>query len=120
MEVGTNTYAQLQHELDIDTEWIQGLQDYFADLAHLYLFLLGDESDQLTQLSGDPAMFDRMRAVITPDQIWQIYNRLVNSTTEEQVIENTEYSNVIVAGIAVKAEGATEIGRASCRERVLW
>ena len=104
-EVGANAYAALEHKLDIDTEWIQGLQDYYADLAHLYLFLLGDENDIVTDFSGDESQLARIKTIVSQDQVRQIYDRLMSSTTEEQLIEDTDYSNVKLAGIAIKVEG---------------
>ncbi len=104
-EVGANAYAALEHKLDIDTEWIQGLQDYYADLAHLYLFLLGDENDKVTDFSGDESQLARIKTIVSQDQVRQIYDRLMSSTTEEQLIEDTDYSNVKLAGIAIKVEG---------------
>ncbi len=108
-QLGVNAYENLQRKLDIDTEWVQGLQDYYSELAHLYLFLLDDEGRQVTTFTGDPAMTARMQAIVTPDHVAQIFNRLMGSPTEEQVIEDTDYSNVKLAGIAIRVEGAAEL-----------
>ena len=105
-DVGNKPYAVLEHKVDIDIEWLQALQDYFASMAHLYMFLYDDTGKALTELSGDHTQMERMNAVINPNQVTHIYNRLVSSSAEEQVIEDTDYSNVKLAGIVIRIEDA--------------
>ena len=89
---------------DIDIEWLQSLQDYYAEMTHLYLYLLDDKGQPVTRLSGDTVEKDRMIAAISAKQVQQIYDRVMLSNTEDQVIEDGGYSNLRIAGIAIKAD----------------
>ncbi|MCR5507345.1 MAG: EAL domain-containing protein [Lachnospiraceae bacterium] len=101
--------AALDHNVDIDTEWLQNLQDYYADMAGLFLFLFDNAGKQLTLMSGDHAEADRIRAAIPESRITRIYERIMYSPTEEQVVEDTDYSNVKLAGISVRVDGIPAI-----------
>ncbi len=99
----------LEHKVDIDSEWLQTLQDYYADMAGLFLYLLNDEGGQITEMSGDRVEMDRLKSAISTEQAKQIYERLMHLSAEEQVIEDTEFSNVKMAGIVIKFEGIPAI-----------
>ena len=109
IETGMNTRATLAHKVDIDIEWIQSLQDIYADLAHVFMFILNDEGRQITRMSGDIVERERIASALSERQVSDIYDRLMNSGAEDQIVEDTVYSNMKVAGIAVKVEGISAI-----------
>ncbi len=108
-EVKEGSPATLEYKVDIDTEWLQNLQDYYADMAGLFLYLLNDEGKPITKLSGDPVEMERIKAVITPEQVDRLFKKLISSDAEEQIIEDTEFSNVKLAGIVIRIEGIAAI-----------
>ena len=104
-ETATLPHVIPQRRVSIDIEWLQKLQDYYADMAHLYLYLLDDRGEPVTRLSGDIVEKDRIRAAVPSELIQQVYDRVMFSNTEDQVVETAGFSNVKIAGIAIKAGG---------------
>ncbi|MCR5419576.1 MAG: EAL domain-containing protein [Lachnospiraceae bacterium] len=109
METVNVSGSALAHKVDIDAKWLQNLQDYYARMSNLFLFLLNDEGQQVTALSGDRVLVDRLVPAISDRQIKHVYERLMNSSTEDQIVEDTDYSNVKIAGIAIKVDGIAAI-----------
>ena len=108
-EVGLDSVPVLEHQIDIDTEWLKNVQDYYANMAHLFLYMVDNEGKALTEMSGDPVEIGRIRAALSAKQIDDIYERIMTGNTEEQIVEDTEFSNVKLAGIAVKMNGAVAL-----------
>lgn len=108
-EVGENTGSALEQKVDIDTEWLQSVQDYYADMSGLFIFLMDNEGRSLTSMSGDAVEMGRIRSAVSKKQIDSIYDRVMHSNTEEQIVEDTEYSNVKLASIAIKVDGVAAI-----------
>ena len=104
-ESGAPPNATLDNSINIDIEWLQSLQDHYADMAHLYLYLLNDKGQPVTRLSGDFVEKDRMRAAVSTEQVQQVYDRVMLSNTEDQVVETGGYSNLKIAAIAVRVHG---------------
>ena len=104
-ESGAPPQATPDHNIDMDIEWLQGLQDYYADMTHMYMYLLDSQGQPVTSLSGDAIEKERMKAAVSTEQVQQIYDRVMLSNTEDQVVETGEYSNLKIAGIAVRVNG---------------
>ena len=104
-ETATSSQVIPHRRVSIDIEWLQKLQDYYADMTHLYLYLLDDRGEPVTRLSGDLVEKERIKAVIPSELMQQIYDRVMLSNTEDQVVETAGFSNVKIAGIAIKAGG---------------
>ena len=102
-------FSSLVQRVDIDVRWLQGLQDYFCNMANMFLFLVDEEGNRITEISGDKAEIGRILAVVSGTQLERMLDRVINSKTEEQIIEFTEYSNVKIATIAVKVKGAQTV-----------
>nr|MCR5406398.1 hypothetical protein [Lachnospiraceae bacterium] len=85
----------------IDGGWIQAVQDCYAEMSGLFIYLMDKDGRNITQMSGDAVEMSRIRAAVPKKQIDDIFERVMHGNTEEQIVEDTEYSNVKVASIAI-------------------
>lgn len=92
-------------EYRLDMPWLQKLQDFMGDVSGMYLFCIDKTGKQITEMSGDEGLLPRISAVINKHQVETMFKRVMIGNVEEQAIDNTEYSNVRLASIAVKANG---------------
>ena len=104
--MGEESFSSLVHKVDIDTAWLQGLQDYYCNIAKLFVFIVDEDGNMLTEMSGNPNEIGRISAVISNSQVSQMIDRVMHSNAEEQIVEKTEYSNIRIATIAIKTDGA--------------
>lgn len=93
----------------IDAEWIQAVQDCYAEMSGLFIYLMDKDGRNITQMSGDAVEMSRIRAAVPKKQIDDIFERVMHGNTEEQIVEDTGYSNVKVASIAIKIDGVASI-----------
>lgn len=93
----------------IDGEWIQAVQDCYAEMSGLFIYLMDKDGRNITQMSGDAVEMSRIRAAVPKKQIDDIFERVMHGNTEEQIVEDTGYSNVKVASIAIKIDGVASI-----------
>ncbi|MBQ8970533.1 MAG: EAL domain-containing protein [Lachnospiraceae bacterium] len=88
----------------IDREWLQRIQDYFADVSGLFLFALDDQGRQITDISGrDMRETNRIAELINQRQVDELFRRVMQTRLEEQIIENTEFSNMKLAAVSIKS-----------------
>lgn len=83
---------------------IRKMQDGFASLADILIFSVDEEGNMLTKVSGNAMDADRMLQLIGKQQFMRLYDRLRASSMEDQIVEDTEYSNVKIAAVAVREE----------------
>lgn len=108
-EVGENLNMESEQTVVIDGEWIQAVQDCYAEMSGLFIYLMDKDGRNITQMSGDAVEMSRIRAAVSKKQIDDIFERVMHGNTEEQIVEDTEYSNVKVASIAIKIDGVASI-----------
>lgn len=88
----------------IDRTVLQKDQDYFADISGLFLFALDEEGKQLTDISGrDMRDTNRIADLLSKRQVEDLYRRVMKTRLEEQIVENTEFSNMKLAAVAIKS-----------------
>ncbi len=80
------------------------MQDGFAALANILIFSVDEDGNMLTKVSGNALDADRMLQLIGKQQFMRLYDRLCASSMEDQIVEDTEYSNVKIAAVAVRTE----------------
>ncbi len=83
---------------------IRKMQDGFAGLADILIFCVDEDGNMLTNVSGHPHDAERMLELIGKQQLLRLYERMRASSMEDQIVEDTEYHNVKIAAVAVKAE----------------
>ncbi len=88
----------------LDRNLLQRDQDYFADVSGLFLFAIDREGRQITDISGrDMRETNRVAELLNEDQIEDLYKRVMHTRLEEQIVENTEFSNMKIAAVAIKS-----------------
>ena len=98
----------------MDVETIQQMQDGFAGLANILIFGVDKEGNMLTRVSGNASDADRMLQVIGKQQLIRLYDRVSASSMEDQIVEDTEYANIKIAAVAVRAESKQILCWLSC------
>lgn len=96
---------------NIDTRELQQFQDIYSNITKLFIFCMANDGkgvNRVTDISGDPIEIDRLLSLLSGDQITSAVLRVLTSTLEEQVIEDTEYSNIKIATVGVKVAGKPE------------
>ena len=88
----------------IEKDNIQKMQDGFAGLADILIFCVDEEGNMLTKVSGNAMDAERMMQLIGKQQLLRLYDRMRNSSMEDQIVEDTEYFNIKIAAVSVKAE----------------
>ena len=94
--------------LKLDYKELQQFQDIYSNVTKLFIFCMANDGqgiNRVTDISGDPLEVDRLLGLLSSDQISSAVLRVLGSSLEEQVIEDTEYSNIKIATIGVKVSG---------------
>lgn len=89
----------------MDKQSIRDMQDGFAGLADVLIYCVDGEGKELTGVSGYAPDAEKMMQLIGKQQLIRMYDRICASSMEDQIVEDTEYSNVKIAAVAVRAEG---------------
>lgn len=88
----------------MDNENIRKMQDGFAGLANILIYCVDCEDKRLTHVSGNASDAEKMTQLIGRQQLIRMYDRICASEMEDQIVEDTKYSNVKIAAVAVRAE----------------
>ena len=94
--------------LKLDYKELQQFQDIYSNITKLFIFCMANDGqgiNRVTDISGDPLEVDRLLGLLSSDQITSSVVRVLGTSLEEQVIEDTEYSNIKIATIGVKVSG---------------
>ena len=94
--------------LKIDYKELQQFQDIYANVTRLFIFCMANDGqgiNRVTDFSGDPLEVDRLLSLLSSEQITSAVVRVLGSSLEEQVIEDTEFSNIKIATVGVKISG---------------
>lgn len=89
----------------IDREQLQSLQDAYSAVTNLFMFAVNETGERVTKMSGNEEDMSRVAALLEEGQIRSILSRVLYSGVEEQVVEDTAYSNMKVASVGVKVNG---------------
>ncbi|MDO4967073.1 MAG: EAL domain-containing protein [Lachnospiraceae bacterium] len=92
----------------MDYKELQQFQDIYSNVTKLFIFCMANDGqgiNRVTEISGDPLEVDRLLSLLSSDQITSAVVRVLGNSLEEQVIEDTEYSNIKIATIGVKIAG---------------
>lgn len=94
--------------LKLDYKELQQFQDIYSSVTRLFMFCMANDGqgiNRVTDISGDPLEVDRLLGLLSSEQIESAVLRVLGSSLEEQVIEDTEYPNVKIASVGVKISG---------------
>lgn len=94
--------------VQLDYKELQQFQDIYSSVTRLFMFCMvndGQGINRVTDFSGDPVEIDRLLSLLSSTQIESMVLRVLGSSLEEQVVEDTEFSNIKVASVGVKISG---------------
>ena len=89
----------------IETTQLQKLQDAYAQVSGLFIFCVNESGSRVTEMSGDPEEIGRVVKLLDEDQIRGVIGRVLFNNVEEQVVEDTQYTNVKIATVGVRIGG---------------
>ena len=92
----------------LDYKELQQFQDIYSNVMRLFIFCMANDGqgiNRVTDISGDPIEIDRILGLLSQEQMTSAVVRVLGSSLEEQVIEDTEYSNLKIASVGVKVGG---------------
>ena len=89
----------------IDTTKLQEFQDAYAQVAGLFIFCVNESGNRVTEMSGNADEIERIVSLLDESQIKSAISRVLFSNVEEQVVENTRYTNVRIATVGVRVGG---------------
>lgn len=88
---------------------LQKWQDEFCDTAKVYIYCLDAEGRPATEMSGDGADTERIRAAISEEQFHNIYKRVTEETIEDTAVEDTAVPNLRLAAVSIKGENKNRV-----------
>lgn len=94
--------------VQLDYKELQQFQDIYSSVTRLFMFCMANDGqgiNRVTDFSGDPVEVDRLLSLLSSTQIESMVLRVLGSSLEEQVVEDTEFSNIKVASVGVKISG---------------
>ena len=94
--------------VQLDYKELQQFQDIYSSVTRLFMFCMANDGqgiNRVTDFSGDPVEIDRLLGLLSSTQIESMVLRVLGSSLEEQVVEDTEFSNIKVASVGVKISG---------------
>lgn len=97
--------AKASGKFMIDTTKLQELQDVYAQVANLFIFCVNESGSRVTEMSGNAEEIGRVVSLLDETQIRTAISRVLFNNVEEQVIEETQYSNVKIATVGVRIGG---------------
>lgn len=102
---GGSDHPSVLNRMKLDTDTMQKAQDTYSMLTNLFIFCVNAEGERITEMSGNPNDITRILGLIEEQKIESVLRQVMNSSVEEQVVENTNYSNIKLASIAVRVSG---------------
>lgn len=106
--------SNLSNKFMIDTKQLQELQDIYAHVSNLFIFAVNEAGSRVTEMSGNPDEIGRVVSLLDTSRVQSVLQRVLYSSVEEQVIEDTEYANLKIASVGVRIEGTVAFGWFIC------
>lgn len=93
---------------------IQKLQDSFSSVAKVFLFCADASGRRITEMSGPTDEVARILHLLNEKHITNVISRVTGSSIEEQVVEDTEFSNIKIASMSIRVENEPVISWFIC------
>lgn len=93
----------------LDLTKLKKIQDYFCHVAKLYVICLDGNGNKLTEPSGSSEAWIKLKEAIEERDLETIFWRVADNTLEEQLIEDTKYSNLKVGAVCNKTQNRVEL-----------
>ena len=102
---GNVDHPSVLHRMKLDANTMQRAQDTYSLLTNLFLFCVNAEGERITDMSGNPNDITRILGLVEEHRIESVLRQVLTSSVEEQVVEDTNYSNIKLASIAIRVNG---------------
>lgn len=89
----------------VKEKMLQKVQDKFCFLGNFYAYCVDEFGNQLTEWSGSDEDLVRLKKAVSSERLYSLFERVKESSFEEQIIEGTDYGNLKIAAIGYKIEG---------------
>lgn len=94
----------MEHGNLIDKEMLQKIQDKFCYLGNISAYCVDEFGDRISEWSGEAEDIAFFQEASVDEQLLALFEKVRESTLEEQIIEDTTYGNLKVAAIGYKLE----------------
>lgn len=85
---------------------MEQLQEQFCRAEDVFALCMDDKGHPVTEWSGEKTERERIRGCVSAERMDAMFRRVSEEgSLEEQIVEPTEYENVRLAALAVKASG---------------
>ena len=89
----------------IEKDMLQKIQDKFCYLGNISAYCVDEFGDKITGWSGETEDIAFFQDALLDEQLFTLFEKVKESTLEEQIIEDTNYGNLKIAAIGYKLEG---------------
>ena len=97
--------SSVLNRMRLDADTMQRAQDTYSLLTNLFIFCVNAEGQRITDMSGNPNDIKRILGLVEEHRIEAVLRQVLTSSVEEQVVEDTNYSNIKLASIAIRTGG---------------
>lgn len=102
---GESEHPSILSRMNLNAETMQKAQDTYSLLTGLFLFCVNAAGERITEMSGNPNDITRILGLVEEHRIESVLRQVLTSSVEEQIVEDTNYSNIKLASIAVRVNG---------------
>lgn len=89
----------------INLEQIQRLAERFCVATNVFAYAVDGEGKPVIRLSGHSCDSSKVWEYLDKEQAEELVERVKTGSLEEQVVEQTEYVNMMAAAIAIQIKG---------------
>ena len=102
---GNTGHTSAIKTMQLNADTLQRAQDTYSLLTNLFIFCVNAQGERITEMSGNPNDIARILGLVEEHRIESVLRQVLTSSVEEQVVEDTNYSNIKLAGIAIRTGG---------------
>ncbi len=102
---GNTEHSSAIKRMQMDANTLQRAQDTYSLLTNLFIFCVNAQGERITDMSGNPNDITRILGLVEEHRIESVLRQVLTSSVEEQVVEDTNYSNIKLAGIGIRING---------------
>ncbi|MBO6016104.1 MAG: hypothetical protein J6P60_05930 [Lachnospiraceae bacterium] len=84
---------------------LKTVQDRWCALGNFFACCLDGTGKRITEMSGCEQDIPKIEAVLDEDQLYYLFERVSESSLEDQIIDDTRYGNFKVGAVSYKLEG---------------
>lgn len=83
---------------------VQRLADRFCEVTDVFAYGVDKDGRPITKMSGNKEEADRVLEYLNEEQVKELISRVQIGSLEEQAVEDTEYTDMKIAAVAIRSE----------------